>query len=310
MMSAMAMPWPIAPMKAVTATTVPTGGDWVYEPKWDGHRVLARRRGEQFDAVSSTGKPKDAQWPWLKPLVAAATEHDVILDGEVIAYADDGRHSFQLVGSREHRHAYVVFDVLSVDGADCTGAPWTERRELLLATVTPTDRLSITPVSDDADAMEAVTRAQQFEGVIAKRPSSAYQPGRRSPSWVKVKYRYEQEMVIGGYKLGEGNRLGSFGSLLVGVYDAAGALQFVSAVGTGFTEKTLRQIMTELRARETDVCPFAVPPKLPRGSFRWVRPELVAQVAFHEWTGGGGLRAPVYLGLRDDKDPKEVVRET
>ena len=297
-------------MKAVSATVVPTGDGWMYEPKWDGHRVLARRRGERFDAVSSTGKPKDPQWPWLATVVAAATEHDVILDGEVIAYADDGRHSFQLVGSREHRHAFVVFDILSVGGNDCMDAPWSERRDLLLATVTPSDRLSITPVSDDAELMESATRAQHFEGVVAKRANSTYQPGRRAPSWVKVKYRYEQEMVIGGYKLGEGNRTGSFGSLLVGVYDDAGSLQFVSAVGTGFTETTLRSIMKELRARETDVCPFAVPPKLPRGSFRWVRPELVAQVAFHEWTDGGGLRAPVYLGLRDDKDPNDVVRET
>ena len=302
--------WPIAPMKAVSATTVPSGDGWMYEPKWDGHRVIARRRGDRFEAVSSTGKPKDVQWPWLATAVAGATRHDVILDGEVIAYADDGHHSFQLVGSREHRHAYVVFDILSVDGAECLGRPWSERRELLLATVTPGDRLSITPVSDDAAAIEAATRAQHFEGVIAKRPGSTYQPGRRSPSWVKVKYRYEQEMVIGGYKLGEGNRVGSFGSLLVGVHDAAGDLQFVSAVGTGFNDKTLREIIKELRARDTDVCPFAVPPKLPRGSFQWVRPELVAQVAFHEWTDGGGLRAPVYLGLRDDKDPKDVVRET
>ena len=310
MLSAMATPWPIAPMKAVSATKMPTGDDWIYEPKWDGHRVLARRRGARFDAVSSTCKPKDPQWPWLKTVVEAATDHDVILDGEVIAYADDGRHSFQLVGSREHRHAYVVFDILSVDGKECLGLPWSERRELLLATITPSDRLSITPVSDDADAMESATRAQRFEGVIAKRPASTYQPGRRSPSWVKVKYRYEQEMVIGGYKLGEGNRLGSFGSLLVGVNDAAGNLRFVSAVGTGFNDKTLKEIMQELRARETDVCPFVDPPKLPRGSYQWVRPELVAQVAFHEWTDGGGLRAPVYLGLRDDKDPKDVIRET
>lgn len=302
--------WPIAPMKAVTAATVPSGGDWVFEPKWDGHRVLARRRGGRFEAVSSTGKPKDVQWPWLATVVAEATDHDVILDGEVIAYADDGHHSFQLVGSREHRHAFVVFDILSVDGAEYMDAPWRDRRELLLATVAPGHRLSITPVSDDPEAMEAATRAQRFEGIIAKRPGSTYQPGRRSPSWMKVKYRYEQEMVVGGYKLGEGNRLGLFGSLLVGVHDDRGDLQFVSAVGTGFNDATLRSIMGELKARRTDVSPFAAPPKLPRGSFQWVRPELVAQVGFHEWTNGGGLRAPVFLGLRDDKDPGKIVRET
>ena len=308
-MLALVVTWPIAPMKAVSASDVPVGDGWTYEPKWDGHRVLARRRGDRFEAVSSTGKPKDPQWPWLATVVAAATDRDVILDGEVIAYGDDGRHSFQLVGSREHRHAFVVFDILSVDGKGCLETPWLERRALLLATVQASERLSITPVSDDAEAMEHATRVQKFEGVVAKRTNSTYQPGRRSPAWVKVKYRYEQEMVIGGYKLGDGNRTGLFGSLLVGVHDEHGDLQYVSAVGTGFTDPTLRSIMKELRARVTEECPFATPPKLPRGSFQWVRPELVAQVAFHEWTDGGGLRAPVFLGLRDDKNPKDIVRE-
>ena len=296
-------------MKAVSAADIPVGDGWTYEPKWDGHRVLARRRGDRFDAVSSTGKPKDPQWPWLATAVAGATDHDVILDGEVIAYDEDGQHSFQLVGSREHRHQFVVFDILSIDGRECLDTPWLERRDMLVATVQPSELLSITPVSDDAEAMERATRAQHFEGVIAKRSNSTYQPGRRSPAWVKIKYRYEQEMVVGGYKLGEGNRTGLFGSLLVGVHDERGDLQYVSAVGTGFTDMTLRQIMKELRARATDDCPFAIPPKLPRGSFQWVKPELVAQVAFHEWTRDGGLRAPVFLGLRDDKNPRDVVRE-
>jgi bifunctional non-homologous end joining protein LigD len=158
--------------------------------------------------------------------------------------------------------------------------------------------------------MEAATRAQRFEGIVAKRTSSTYQSGRRVPAWVKVKYTNAQEMVVGGYKLGEGNRTGSFGSLLVGVHDDDGRLQFVSAVGTGFNEQTLTEIMTKLRQLETDTSPFAVPPRLPRGAYRWVRPQLVAQVGFLEWTEGGGLRAPVFLGLRDDKSPADIVRET
>jgi bifunctional non-homologous end joining protein LigD len=117
-------------------------------------------------------------------------------------------------------------------------------------------------------------------------------------------------MVVGGYKLGEGNRAGSFGSLLVGVHDRVGGeLRFVGAVGTGFNERTLAAVMAELRPLETTESPFAMPPKLPRGTYRWVRPELVAEVAFLEWTEGGGIRAPVYLGLRDDKPPREVIRE-
>lgn len=301
--------WPIAPMKAVSASRLPVGDGWVYEPKWDGHRVLVWRRGDHFAAVSSTGKPKDTQWPWLRTVVAEATDQDVILDGEVVAYGPDGRHSFQRVGSRDHRHAFVVFDLLAVDGAEHLDAPWQERRERLLATLVPGARLSVTPVSEDAEAIEHATRAMLFEGMIAKRSNSAYQPGRRSPSWVKIKYRHEQEMVIGGYKFGGGNRTGSFASLLVGVHDDRGALRYVTAVGTGFDDTTLRSIMAQLRARETDDCPFDPVPKLPRNTFRWVRPDLVAQVAFHEWTEGGGVRAPVFMGLRDDKRPEDVVRE-
>jgi bifunctional non-homologous end joining protein LigD len=297
-------------MKAVTAAAVPRGDVWAYEPKWDGHRVLTVREGERFDAVSSTGKPKLPQWPWLAAAVRAATDHDVVLDGEVIAYDDDGRHTFQSVGRADRRHAYVVFDVLALDGRDLRGLPWSERRAALEASVRAAGPLTITPVSDDPEAMEAATRAQHFEGVIAKRADSTYQAGKRGPAWVKVKYRNEQEMVVGGYKLGEGNRTGLFGSLLVGVHDDTGALRFVGAVGTGFNDRTLRQVMAELRARETDVNPFTGVPKMPRGTCRWVRPELVAQVGFMEWTEGGGIRAPVFLGLRDDKPAAAVVRET
>jgi bifunctional non-homologous end joining protein LigD len=304
------MQWPIAPMKAVTAEVVPIGDVWMYEPKWDGHRVLVRRIGDDFDAVSSTGKPKLPQWRWLATAVAAATDHDVVLDGEVIAYGADGRHTFQSVGNAEREHAFVVFDLLALDGADLRERPWSERRSLLEASVRPVPPLSITPVSDDADVMGEALQAQRFEGIMAKRAASTYQSGRRAPAWVKVKYRRQQEMVVGGYKLGEGNRAGWFGSLLVGVHDRVGGdLRFVGAVGTGFNERTLKSVMAELRRLETAESPFAVPPKLPRGTYRWVRPELVVQVEFLEWTEGGGIRAPVYLGVRDDKPPREVIRE-
>ena len=265
--------------------------------------------GDDFDAVSSTGKPKLPQWRWLTTAVAQATDHDVVLDGEVIAYDAEGRHTFQSVGHADRDHAFVVFDLLFLDGEDLRSREWSERRALLEESVRPVPPLSITPVTDDAEAMEAATRAQRFEGLVAKRTSSTYQSGRRGPAWVKVKYRNEQEMVVGGYKLGEGNRAGSFGSLLVGVHDDAGDLQFVGAVGTGFNERTLGDVMGRLRRLETDRSPFALPPKLPRGTYRWVRPELVAQVGFLEWTEGGGIRAPVFLGLRDDKPPSDVVRE-
>lgn len=296
-------------MKAVTGR-LPTGAGWMYEPKWDGHRTIVRKVDGRVDIVSSTGKPRTASWPWLVDAIRSATDRDVVLDGEVIAYLDDGRHSFQAVGKPDRPHGFVAFDVLAVDGESLLARPWSERRDVLTSVISPTPPISITPVTDDADTMVAVTKAQHFEGVIAKRVDSTYIAGRRAPAWVKVKYRSEQEMVVGGWKVGEGARSDTFGSLLVGVHDDAGALQFVAAVGTGFDDRTLAQLHAILKPLASDACPFAAVPKLPgRPVLRWVRPELVVQVAFAEWTDGGGVRAPVYVGIRDDKLPEDVVRE-
>jgi bifunctional non-homologous end joining protein LigD len=301
--------WPIAPMKATTGK-LPLGEDWMYEPKWDGHRAIVRLRTGRVEALSSTGIARIDRWPWLPEAVRACcgADGDVVLDGEIIALDEDGRHSFQLVGRADRPHAFVVFDLLALDGADLLARPWHERRALLVERVRPAPPISITPLSDDAETMMQVTQANGFEGVIAKRRSSTYQPGRRSPSWVKVKHRFEQELVIGGYLVGEGNRSTTFGSLLVGHYEH-GELRFAGAVGTGFNDVSLRELQQRFAKLATDACPFEPQPKLPRGKPRWLRPELVAQVSFAEWTEAGHLRHPVYLGLRDDKRPEDVVRE-
>jgi bifunctional non-homologous end joining protein LigD len=283
----------------------------VYEPKWDGHRAVVRiRAGGQIDAISSSGTSRTAAWPWLASLADTLRSRrgEWIIDGEVIALDDEARHSFQLVGRPDRPHAFVAFDVLVADGADLTGRSWQDRRARLEAALSPTAAIMLTPVSDDADVMLEVTRAAGFEGIIAKRRSSPYQPGRRSPSWVKVKHRREQEVVVGGYLAGQGNRSGTFGSLLVGVYEGD-ALRFAGAIGTGFDDRTLTELRARLAQLRTESCPFDPEPKLPRGAATWVRPELVAQAAFAEWTEGGHLRHPVYLGLRDDKQPADVVRE-
>ena len=304
--------WPVAPMKATTGR-LPRGDDWVYEPKWDGHRAIVRLRDGQVDAVSSTGQARIDRWPWLADAVraacgAGAVRAETILDGEVIALDDEGKHSFQLVGRTDRPHAFVVFDLLALDGTDLLGRPWHERRALLEAAVCPAPPLSITPVGEDADVMMEVTRANGFEGVIAKRRVSTYHPGRRSPSWVKVKHRDEQEFVIGGFLLGEGNRSSTFGSILLGHHEG-GSLRFAGAVGTGFNDAALRTLQQHFARLAADTCPFDPEPKLPRGKPRWLRPELVAQVSFAEWTDAGHLRHPVYLGLRDDKPAARVVRE-
>ena len=202
-----------------------------------GARPPGGRRGRrrQLDGKAESFR-SGRGWPGDR---RAATDHDVVVDGEVVAYDSEGRHTFQSVGRADRDHAFVVFDLLALDGDDLRDRPWSERRALLECGCDPVSPVTITPVSDDAEVMEAATRAQRFEGIVAKRTSSTYQSGRRAPAWVKVKYTNAQEMVVGGYKLGEGNRTGLFGSLLVGVHDEAGALQFVSAVGTGFNERTL-----------------------------------------------------------------------
>ena len=297
-------------MKAVTAR-LPRGDDWVYEPKWDGHRALVRAHAGTVDVVSSTGKARLASWPWLADITLQIDDPgtgDWVFDGEVVAMDDDGKHGFQHVGRPDRPHAFVAFDMLVADGVDLQSTPWHQRRERLLDVLRPTPQIFVTPVTDDGDALMAATLANGFEGVIAKRRNSIYQPGRRSPSWVKVKHRFEQEMVIGGYQTGRGSRSSSFGSLLVGVYEGA-SLRFASGVGTGFTDKSLRDVQARLAALVSPTCPFDPEPKLPRGKAIWVLPELVAQVAFMEWTEFGHLRHPVFHGLRDDKPAATVVRE-
>ncbi len=306
------MTWPNAPMKA-SPGPLPRGDDWMFEPKWDGHRALVRVRGNgQVDAVSSTGKPRIEQWPWLEALAAtlnAPGGGDWILDGEVIAVDESGKHSFQLVGRPDCPHAFVAFDLLMADGVDIAALAWHERRARLEQALSPTPTILLTPVADDGDAMMQVTHAGGFEGVIAKRRLSTYQAGRRSPSWVKVKHRHEQELVVGGYLVGRGNRAATFGSLLVGVYDGP-TLRFAGGVGTGFDERLLRTLKRQLDDLVVDDSPFDPAPELQRGTARWVRPELVAQVSFAEWTETGHLRHPVFVGLRDDKSARDVVRET
>lgn len=301
------MTWPLAPMKA-TSGRLPRGDDWRYEPKWDGHRVIVRTHGDRVEAVSSNGLDRIVRWPWLADVARAACDADVVLDGEVIASDDDGNHSFGLVGRPDRPHTFVVFDLLSLDGGDLLTTPWAKRRELLESHVRPVEQLSITPVTDDADAMMTATQQNGFEGVIAKRTGSLYLAGRRTPSWIKVKHRFEQEFVIGGYSTGDGSRSSSFGSVLVGVYEGT-ILRFAGAVGTGFNDVTLRAMQQQFVDLTTTVCPFEPVPKLVRGRAIWLRPELVAQVSFAEWTEADHLRHPVFVGLRDDKPAANVVRE-
>jgi bifunctional non-homologous end joining protein LigD len=207
---------------------------------------------------------------------------------------------------------YLAFDVLWLDGRSLLDEPYSRRRELLEGLGLDSGRVQVPPsFAGEAGAdIQAVSRQQHLEGIMAKRITSRYEPGRRTTAWRKIKNVHRQEVVIGGWKPGEGGRAGWIGSLMVGVHDEDGALVYSGHVGTGFTQQTLKMLRERLAPLRRDTSPFAdtVPPEDARFA-RWVEPELVAEVEFARWTKSGRLRAPAYKGLRPDKDPAEVVRE-
>jgi bifunctional non-homologous end joining protein LigD len=313
-------------MKA-TSGTLPVGSGWAYELKWDGMRVLAQVGPDGVQAWSSNGLDATASFPELAALGPALAPVECLLDGEVVALDAKGRPSFTRLQQRMHvaspaegrRRAqlvpveYVVFDVLRLGGHDTTGLPWADRHRLVsgLADDFPPG-VQAAQAFDDGEALLAATRVQGLEGVMAKRVDSTYVPGARTRSWVKVKVRRQQEVVVGGWAEGEGNRAGGLGSLLVGVHDAPGApeLRYGGRVGSGFTAAELLRMERLLRPLAVDECPFTPePPKLYVRGAHWVRPEVAVEVAYGEWTDDGRLRHPVYLGQRPDVDVAAVIRE-
>jgi bifunctional non-homologous end joining protein LigD len=304
------VPWGIAPMKAASGALPPASdAGWVYEVKWDGFRTLVFVDRGAVRLQSSNLLDVTARWPDLAAIGAAVDSDSAVLDGEVVAFTDDGRPSFGRLARGEGPVMFVAFDLLALNGHDTTALPLEQRRRLLDELLEPGDRWTVSPQYDDGEALARATAAQGLEGVMAKRRDSRYVPGKRSPSWRKVKHRLRQEFVIGGWSPGSGNRTTTFGSLALGVYDGA-QLRFAGAVGTGFDAKTLATLQALLAERTVDGCPFDPPP--PKGALtrpRWTTPDLVAEVEFAEWTDDGIVRHSSFQGLRDDKDPRLVVRE-
>jgi bifunctional non-homologous end joining protein LigD len=253
--------WPIAPMKAV-AGELPTSTAWMFEPKWDGHRALVRVHRGETDVVSSSGKPRAASWPWIADLreCLGPGGDDVVLDGEVVAMDETGRHRFEYVGDTGRPHALILFDILRLGGESLLARPWSVRREILQSTVTPAGSFSITPVHADGALLWGVVVAAGYEGVVAKRIDSSYAPGRRAPTWRKTKARQVQEFVVGGWLPGSGRRDGTLGSLLLGVHEPDGSLRFVGAVGSGFDDRALDVVRARLFTATSPACPFEPPP--------------------------------------------------
>jgi bifunctional non-homologous end joining protein LigD len=302
----------IVPMKAVTGPLPPPNEDdrWAYEIKWDGYRTIAFVEDGHVRLQSTNLLDLTARWPELGGLASAVHARQAVLDGETVALAPDGTPRFELLQRHEVAVTYVIFDVLSIDGNETMGLAYEERRRLLMDLVTPGGHWIVPDhhIGGGQDLLQAA-RERALEGVMAKRLGSTYQPGKRSPAWRKVKVRRQQEMVIGGWTPGAGSRDGVFGSLLLGYY-VDDALHFGGGVGTGFDRKLLESLQRRLDALATKDCPFDPAPPAPvRRNAHWVRPELVCEVAFAEWTFDGIVRQASFLGLRDDKDPRDVIRE-
>jgi bifunctional non-homologous end joining protein LigD len=307
-------------MLATPSDTLPPSDGWAFEMKWDGVRAIAVADGTSLRLTSRNGNDVTIAYPELQPL-AEQVRLAAVLDGEIVAVDEDGRASFQRLQARMHLRdpaaireiaaqvpvAYVLFDVLWLDGHLVTGLEYTERRRLLEGLELRGRAWQTPSATDDGAQAFAVSEQLGFEGVVAKRVDSRYEPGRRSPAWRKVKHQRAQEFVIGGWLEGEGSRGGRIGALLIGYYDDEGALRWAGRVGTGFTEAELDRLAALLAPIAVTESPFA-DRGLPRDA-HYVQPVYVAQVRFTEWTSGGRVRHPAYLGLRDDKAPTDVHRE-
>ena len=272
--------------------------DWIFERKLDGIRCLAF--GARLE--SRNGLSLDERFPTVAEALAAYP--DCVIDGEVVAFSGS-RTSFQRLGERGRNVFYYAFDILQADGEDVRDRPLMERKAILRRVVKPAGPIRITPyrrANGIALYEEACRRG--WEGLIAKRADSPY-VGKRSRDWLKWKCDAEQELVIGGYTAPKGSRI-ELGALLVGHWED-GRLRYAGKVGTGFTRATLRDLAARLAPLRREDAPFADAPRLRNAT--WVEPRLVAQVGFTEWTRDGRLRHPRFVGLREDKDAKDVVRE-
>jgi bifunctional non-homologous end joining protein LigD len=304
------------PMLATLEREVPTSGDWAFEIKWDGYRIIARVAGGETLELRTR---KDQNYAErfanvTRELPKALKTTDCVIDGEVCALDSEGRPSFSAMqqGARDTPIVYYVFDLLELEGEPMIDLPLRDRRKRLEKLLDRRNRtVVLSEAFGDGDALLAAASEQNLEGVIAKRGESRYAPGRRTGDWLKIKTHGRQEFVIAGYTKGQGRRSGRFGSLVLAVYDGE-ELVYVGNCGTGFTEAEIDRLLSKLKPLERDTPSFAEVPKMPKvrkGDVVWVEPKLVAEVEFAEWTHDGHLRAPAYKGLREDKDPKDVRRE-
>ncbi|MCV7179467.1 ATP-dependent DNA ligase [Mycolicibacterium sphagni] len=288
-----------------------TRAQYGFEGKFDGYRLLVEIAEGELRLQSRSGRDLTAEYSQLQSLATDLAGHDVILDGELVALDADGVPSFGELQNRARatRIEFWAFDILRLDGRSLLKAKYRDRRNVLETFAEGTD-LIVPPLidGDGTDALE-FSHVKKWEGVVAKKWDSTYQPGRRSASWIKQKLWRTQEAVIGGWREGNGGRSSGIGALLLGIPDEGG-LRFIGRVGTGFSDKELARLKAILAPLHTDESPFGTPlPRLDARGVTYVRPELVGEVRYEEFTSDGRLRHPSWRGLRPDKEPSDVVRE-
>ena len=317
------MPRHVPPMLATLSASMPGDrGAWAYEFKWDGVRAIAYADDGQFRIESRNLIDITRRYPELEPLGRRLGRRAAVVDGEIVALDPAGNVSFPLLTRRMHVDAptpqliasvpivYVLFDLLYLDGRLLTAEPYERRRALLAALAPELPGVRLTPARAGG-AGGAVLRAAKengMEGIVAKRLDSRYEPGRRSPLWLKVKLVARQELVIGGWvpEVKDDSRVGA---LLMGYHDAHGQLRYAGAVGTGFTTATQRELHHLLSARDRGASPF-FDPVTKSGEHRYVTPNLVAEVEYRRWPDGGLIQQAAFKGLRTDKTARDVVKET
>ncbi len=332
-----AKPHFISPMKPKLVDEPPKRGDWLYELKFDGIRAIAIKNGVKVSLLSRNEKTLDARFPEIVDAVKTLPARECVIDGEVVALDDKGRSSFQLLQAREmfatgrirptggeEQKAplcFYVFDLLEIEGKSLIKLPLGERKKLLAKICEEAgDPVRCSgEIGGDVKSLLAEVKRRGLEGLVGKQRNSVYEPGRRSGAWIKLKCLNEQEFVIGGFTPPGGARK-HFGAILVGYFEGH-RLIFAGKVGTGFTEETLSMLHKRFRKDERDDCPFTNLPSKKGGQWtqgitprmmqkmHWINPVLIAQIKFAEWTRDGKLRAPVFLGLREDKKAREVTRE-
>ena len=306
-------------MMAVSAKTLPVGAEWTYEVKWDGYRAQAVKEGAAVSLASRNLKSITKQYPAVARAAAGIDAKSALVDGEIVVLDAEGRPSFQALHHSDFSGLSVVFyafDLLHLNGRDLMRTPLDDRRAALARVVAGSDVLLSDPLPGTAGEIGRAVRELGLEGVVAKRRRSSYIPGRRSDSWVKVRFAKHQEFVVGGYKPSPAN----FDSLLVGYYEGS-RLMAAGKVRSGFTPHLRAQVFEAIKGLQASRCPFANLPSTRSGHWGegispdemkqlvWLKPQQVVEVSFAEWTRDGSLRHASFLGLRDDKRPRDVRRE-